>query len=190
MALTTWKLDPAHTDIQFSAKHLMVTTVRGKFATVDGTLLLDEEHPTNSSGVFVVEAASLYSGVEQRDAHLRGADFLDTGNHPAITFETTKVEAAGGSDYRVTGNLTIRGVVRPATFEVEYLGRYQGFGGGPEVAFRATTTLNREDWDLNWNMPLATGGWLVGKDVRLEIDVAAVPAAGAKLEDETAQTAA
>lgn len=183
MALTTWMTDPAHTDIQFSAKHLMVTTVRGKFTAVSGTLLLDEENPTNSSGIFNVEAASLTTGVEPRDQHLRSPDFLDVETYPAITFESTKVEAVAGNDYRVTGNLTIRGLTRPVTFDVEYLGTFTGMGGVRSVGFHATTGIDREAWGLTWNMPLETGGWLVGKEIRLEIDVAAeLPAAATPVE--------
>jgi polyisoprenoid-binding protein YceI len=172
MARTTWNADPAHTDIQFSAKHMMVTTVRGKFPGVEGTVLLDEEHPTESSGTFIVQAASLSTGVEARDAHLRSADFLDVEGHPTIRFRSTRVEAAGRSDYRVTGELTIRDTTREVAFDVEYLGVYLGFGGARRAGFHAVATLNREDWGLTWNVALETGGWLVGKDIRLEIDVA------------------
>jgi polyisoprenoid-binding protein YceI len=173
MALTTWKTDPTHTDISFSAKHMMVTSVRGKFADVDGTLLLDEENPANSSGLFTVMAASLNTGVQKRDDHLRSADFFDAETYPAMTFQSTRVEPAGGDDYRVTGNLTIRGTTRPITFDVEYLGVYQGFGDARRAGFHATAKLNREEWGLSWNVSLETGGWLVGKEIRLEIDVAA-----------------
>ena len=182
MALTTWKTDPTHTDISFSAKHMMVTSVRGKFADVDGTLLLDEENPANSSGLFTVMAASLNTGVQKRDDHLRSADFFDAATYPAMTFESTRVEPVGGDDYRVTGNLTIRGTTRPITFDVEYLGVYQGFGDARRAGFHATAKLNREEWGLSWNVSLETGGWLVGKEIKLEIDVAAeqVTAAAAK----------
>lgn len=173
MALTTWKTDPTHTDVSFSAKHMMVTSVRGKFADVDGTLLLDEENPANSSGLFTVMAASLNTGVQKRDDHLRSADFFDAATYPAMTFESTKVEPVGGDDYRVTGNLTIRGTTRPITFDVEYLGVYQGFGDARRAGIHATAKLNREEWGLTWNVSLETGGWLVGKEIRLEIDIAA-----------------
>jgi polyisoprenoid-binding protein YceI len=171
MAFTTWKTDPTHTDIQFSAKHMMVTTVRGKFADVDGQLSLDEENPGRSHGSFTVQAASLTSGVEQRDAHLRSADFFDVENHPEITFVSTAVETKGGTDFAVTGDLTIRGTTKPITFGVEFLGNYQGFKGR-RAGFHATTKLNREDWGLTWNVGLEAGGWLVGKEIRLEIDLA------------------
>jgi polyisoprenoid-binding protein YceI len=171
MAVTTWKTDPTHTDIQFSAKHMMVTTVRGKFTDVEGTLVLDEADPAASHGTFTVSAASLQTGVEQRDGHLRSADFFATEQYPRITFVSTSVEPRGGNDYRVTGDLTIRDQTKPVTFDVEFLGTYPGFNG-PRAGFHATTRLNREDWGLTWNVALEAGGWLVGKEVKLEIDLA------------------
>ena len=171
MSATTWKTDPTHTDILFSAKHMMVTTVRGKFDLVDGEITLDEQHPTTSRGSFTVQAASLHSGVEQRDAHLRSGDFFDVEHYPELTFVSTAVEARGGTHYRVTGDLTIRETTRPVTFDVEFLGTYAGFQGR-RAGFHATTKLNREDWGLTWNMGLEAGGWLVGKEITLEIDLA------------------
>jgi len=182
MTVTTWRTDPAHADIQFSAKHMMVTTVRGKFADVDGSLTLDETDPAASSGSFTVRAGSLSTGNEQRDGHLRSADFFDAETHPEVTFVSTAVTPKQGNDYVVTGDLTIRGATRPATFDVEFLGLYQGFEGR-RAGFHATTRLNREDWGLTWNVTLETGGWLVGKEIKLEIDLAldevVAPAAGA-----------
>ena len=171
MAVTTWKTDPTHTDVQFSAKHMMVTTVRGKFTEVEGTLSLDEDRPEASFGSFAVKAASLESGVAQRDGHLRSADFFDAETHPDITFVSSAVRPTRGSEYEVTGDLTIRATTRPVTFQVEYLGLYQGFTGR-RAGFHATTKLNREDWGLTWNVALESGGWLVGKEIKLEIDLA------------------
>ena len=171
MTVTTWRTDPAHTDIQFSAKHMMVTTVRGKFADVDGSVTLDEDEPGASSGSFTVRAASLTTGNEQRDGHLRSDDFLATETHPELTFVSTAIAPKRGNDYTVTGDLKIRGTTRPATFDVEFLGLYEGFQGR-RAGFHATTKLNREDWGLTWNVTLETGGWLVGKEIRLEIDLA------------------
>jgi polyisoprenoid-binding protein YceI len=171
MTVTTWRTDPAHTDIQFSAKHMMVTTVRGKFAEVDGSLTLDETDPTASAGAFTVRAASLSTGNEQRDGHLRSGDFFDAETHPEITFVSTAITPKRGNDYAVTGDLTIRGTTRPVAFDVEFLGLYQGFEGR-RAGFHATTRLNREDWGLTWNVTLETGGWLVGKEIKLEIDLA------------------
>ena len=187
MTTTTWKTDPTHTDVQFSAKHMMVTTVRGKFTDVEGTLTLVESDPAASSGSFTVRAASLNTGVEQRDGHLRSADFFDAEQFPLITFVSTGVVAKRGNDYAVTGDLTIRDVTRPATFDVEFLGSYQGFQGR-RAGFHATTRLNREAFGLTWNVALEQGGWLVGKEIKLEIDLAmdevVADAAGATTETE------
>lgn len=172
MAVTTWNIDPAHTDVLFSAKHMMVTTVRGKFHDVEGTLTLDEEHPTASTGTFTVRVASLNSGVEQRDGHLRSADFFDAASHPVATFTATRVEPKGGTDYAVTGDLTIRDTTRPVTFSVELLGFYTGMDGTRRVGLHGTGKINREDFGLSWNVALESGGWLVGKEVKLELDLA------------------
>jgi polyisoprenoid-binding protein YceI len=171
MTTTTWKVDPAHTDVQFSAKHMMVTTVRGKFHAVDGTVDLDEERPERSSARFTIDAASLNTGFEQRDGHLRSADFFDAEHYPTLTFESTAIEPKHGDEYVVTGDLTIRDVIHPVSFDVEFLGLYDGFQGR-RAGFHATTKLNREDWGLTWNVGLEKGGWLVGKEIKLEIDVA------------------
>lgn len=171
--MATWQIDPAHTDVSFSAKHMMVTTVRGKFGAVEGTLALEEADPTRSSGEFRVAAASVNTAFEARDNHLRSADFLDVEHHPWITFRSTRIEALGGDRYAVTGDLTIREVARPATFEVELLGFYRSMRGGRRVGLSATTRLDRKDWALTWNMALEAGGWLVGDAVTLTIDVAA-----------------
>jgi polyisoprenoid-binding protein YceI len=177
MATTQFNLDTTHTDVIFATKHMMVTTVRGKFAGVEGNLSLDFENPTASSGTFTVDAASLTTGVEQRDGHLRSADFFDVENYPTITFTATAVEPKGGDDYRVTGDLTVRGVTKPVTFDVEFLGEYASMSGVRRAGFHATTKINREDFGLTWNVALETGGWLVGKDIKIEIDLAAEQAA-------------
>jgi polyisoprenoid-binding protein YceI len=182
MAVTTWNIDPAHTDVQFSAKHMMVTTVRGRFTAVEGSIALDEENPANSTGSFTVGVASLNTGVEQRDAHLRSADFFATDNHPTATFPATRVESKGGADYRVGGDLTIRGTTRPVSFDVEMLGFYTGMDGARRAGLHATGRINREDFGLTWNVALESGGWLVGRDIKLELDLAielAKPTAGA-----------
>ena len=189
MAATTWAIDPAHTDIQFSAKHMMVTTVRGKFAGVSGALELDEAEPVRSTGRVTIAAASLSTGVDQRDVHLRSADFLDVEHHPEITFAATSIEPVRDSHYRVAGDLTIRGTTRPFTFDVEYLGVYAGLDGGRRAGFHARGTVNREAFGLTWNVALETGGWLVGRDIRLEIDVAAVETPAAATTERAAEAA-
>ncbi|HSP18368.1 MAG TPA: YceI family protein [Myxococcaceae bacterium] len=185
MATTIFTIDTAHTDVVFSAKHMMVTNVRGKFADVAGTISLDEENPTASTGEFTVAVASLNTGVEQRDGHLRSADFFDAENHPTATFTSTGVKANGGSDYVVTGDLTIRGVTRPVSFNVELLGFYTGMNGARRAGFHATAKINREDFGLSWNVALETGGFLVGKDIKLELDLAVEEAEAVRAEGQT-----
>jgi polyisoprenoid-binding protein YceI len=184
MSTTTWKLDPAHTDITFSAKHMMITTVRGTFADVDGTLEIDEEHPLTSKGEIRVQAASLSTGFGARDTHLRSPDFFHAENWPEIVVRFDGVGPGKGNDYRVTADLTIRDVTRPITFDVEYVGETTNLQGKRHIAFTAKSTLNREDWGLNWNMALETGGWLVGKEIKLVVEVVADQVTAAELEQE------
>jgi polyisoprenoid-binding protein YceI len=173
MSATIWKLDPAHTDIAFSAKHMMITTVRGSFGDVDGTLEIDETDPTIAHGEIRVQTASLSTGFGARDTHLRSADFFDVEKYPEVTVRFDGVEAIKGEHYKVTADLTIRDVTKPITFEVEHVGETTNFQGTRHIAFTAKATLNREDWGLNWNMALETGGWLVGKDIKLVVEVVA-----------------
>jgi polyisoprenoid-binding protein YceI len=158
---------------------MMVTTVRGKFHDVDGTLFLDEADPTRSSADIRIAAASLNTGVGPRDAHLRSADFLDTDNYPFITFRSTAVEHVRGEAYRITGDLTIRETTRPVTFDATFLGFYASMQGGRRAGLSARTQINRKDWGLGWNVALEAGGWLVSEDVTIEIEVAVDEAAGA-----------
>lgn len=170
--MTTWTIDAAHTDVAFSAKHMMMTTVRGTFEDVQGTIELDETNPTASRGEIRVAAISLNTRFEARDEHLRSADFFDAGTHPWIVFRATDVQPRGGNRYAVTGDLEIRGTTRPVTFDVEYHGIVPGMRGR-HVGFTARTKVNRKDWGLNWNMALEAGGLLVSDEVTLEVEVAA-----------------
>jgi polyisoprenoid-binding protein YceI len=170
--VSTWKIDPAHTDVLFSAKHMMVTTVRGSFREIDGVIDLDEAEPTRSTGRFTIQAASLDTRVAQRDAHLRSPDFFDTDRFPTVDFASTRIERRGDDRYVVTGELTIRDVTRPATFDVEVLGFYPAMQGGRRLGLSVTGKLDREAWGLSWNVALETGGWLVSREVRVEIELA------------------
>ncbi len=172
-----WTIDAAHTDVLFSAKHMMVTTVRGKFHDVDGTVSLDENDPTLSTADIRIDAASLNTGAAARDGHLRSADFFDVENYPFITFRSTTVEHVRGDEYRVTGDLTIRETTRPVTFAAMFLGFYTGMQGGRRAGISAKTTINRKDWNLGWNVALETGGWLVGENVTIDVEVAVDKAA-------------
>lgn len=177
--MSTWKIDAAHTDVAFSAKHLMVTTVRGKFDRVEGEVNLDEANPTASSGEIRLHTASVSTGMEQRDQHLRSADFFDAENNPLIVARTTGIEKKGDG-FLVHTDVTIRGVTRPVTFEAEFLGVVANLQGGRHAGFHLEAKVDREQWGLVWNMGLEAGGWLVGKDIKLEIDVAADSVAAEK----------
>ena len=172
--MSTWKIDPAHTDVTFSVKHMMVTTVRGKFDAVDGELELDLDgkDPATASGQIRLGTASLSTGSDQRDAHLRSPEFFDAEGHPEIVATITGIEP-DGDDYKVHTDVTIRGTTRPVTFDGRFLGTVPGMQGGRHAGFELSATIDRERWGLNWNMALETGGWLVSKDVKLAIDVAA-----------------
>ena len=158
---------------------MMVTTVHGKFHQVEGELELDEADPTRSRGEIRAVAASLSTGVEMRDNHLRSADFLDAEHYPWVVVRTRAIERADDR-YRVQAALTIRDETRPVSFDAEFLGFYPSMQGGRRVGFHLDAKLMRKDWGLNWNMALEAGGWLVGDEVHLEVDVAAdeVPASG------------
>ena len=176
---TTWNLDPAHSSVEFAVKHMMFTTVRGRFKDFQGTIVVDEQNPDKSTVNVDINAASIDTGAADRDGHLRSADFLDVEKHPTMTFRSKRVEGAmkkEGDQFRVVGDLTIRGT----TFEVSLDCVYEGTGkdpwGGIRAGARATTTIDRRDWGLKWNQALETGGILVGNDVRIEIEVQAVKA--------------
>jgi polyisoprenoid-binding protein YceI len=171
--MTTWKIDNAHTQISFSAKHMMVTNVRGTFHDVTGTIELDENDPTQSRGEFHVAAASIDTNFGARDAHLRSPDFFDVERFPKISFVATGIERVGNDHYTVAGDLTIRDVTRPMTFDVRLEGIVKGMSGARHTGLSATGTILRDDWGLNWNVALEQGGWLVGKEIKLDIAIAA-----------------
>ncbi len=172
--MAVWTLDPAHTSASFSARHMMVTTVRGRCDIANGVLEFDPEHPENARVEAEIDAASLSSGVADRDNHLRSADFLDVANYPTLTFKSTKVEVTGPNTANVTGDLTIRDVTRPLTMKVEYIGETSGFGGEKRIGFAATAKIDRFDWGLTWNVALEAGGLVVGKEIKLELDAEAI----------------
>ena len=173
MTATTWRLDPAHTDIAFSAKHMMITTVRGSFGDVDGTLEIDDNDAPTARGEIRVRTASINTGFGARDEHLRSADFFDAATYPEITVRFDGVEPAGPDKYRVNADVTIRDVTRSVPFEVEYVGTTTNMKGGRHIAFTAQAKIDREDWGLKWNMALEQGGWLVGKEIKLLVEVVA-----------------
>lgn len=167
-----WQIDPGHTEIAFIGRHFMLTKVRGRFTGVSGAIQVAED-PGASTAEVTIDMASVQSGSQTRDDHLRSADFFDVARHPTATFAG---RATGWQGRRglLAGELTIRGVTRPVTLEAEYLGHVADPWGGQRAIFTAEGTLNREDWGLTWNMPLDGGGLLVSKDIRIEIDLETV----------------
>jgi polyisoprenoid-binding protein YceI len=170
-----YTLDPNHSRIEFSAKHLMVTTVRGHFAEFTGEVeLADEADPTTARGNFTFQAASLDSGNADRDNHLRSDDFLGADKYPQVTFQSTGIEKTGDHTYKVTGDLTIRETTRPITLDVDVEGQLVDPWGNERVGVTARGKINRKDWGLNWNMALEAGGVLVSDIVNLVAEVALV----------------
>ncbi|HEX8242673.1 MAG TPA: YceI family protein [Longimicrobium sp.] len=176
---TLWTIDAAHTLVEFSAKHMMITTVKGRFTDVKGEIRMDETNPGRSSATAELGVASIDTGVGQRDDHLRSADFLDAENFGEITFQSTKVEGAVdrvGDTFQLTGDLTIRGTTRPVTLEVTFDGRGKDPWGGERAAFSATGRIDRRDFGLTWNQALETGGILVGNEIKISVEAQAVRA--------------
>ena len=167
-----WQIDPGHTEAAFIGRHFMLTNVRGRFTGVTGTITVTEE-PGESTVEVTIDMASVQSGSQARDDHLRSPDFFDTARHPTATF-TGRAAGWQGTRGLLVGQLTIRGITRPVTLQAEYLGHAADPWGGQRAVFTAAGTLNREDWDLTWNMPLDGGGLLVSTDIRIEIQAEAV----------------
>ncbi len=165
----SWILDTAHTSVKFSARHMMISTVTGQFSKVSGTVDFDEAQPEKTQIYVKIAADSIDTKDAQRDAHLKSPDFLDVANYPYIEFKSTRVERTGENTARLHGDLTIRGVTKPVTLDVEFLGKARSPWGTWSVGFEATGKINREDWGLTWNVVLETGGWLVGKEVKIDI---------------------
>jgi polyisoprenoid-binding protein YceI len=178
--MTAFAIDPAHSDIQFSAKHMMVTTVRGTFKEFDGTIGLDEADPTASTAEFSVRTASIDTGFAARDNHLRSADFFDAEQHPEILVRSTGIRQERRNEYVVTADVTIRGATRSVAFDVDFHGFFPAMDGGRRAGFTAKARINRKDWGLDWNVALEAGGWLVGDEIKLEVEVALQQQAAAK----------
>ncbi|MFJ8622751.1 YceI family protein [Kitasatospora sp. NPDC093550] len=167
-------IDPVHSRIGFVARHAMVTKVRGAFHTFEGTAHLDGVDPSRSTAQVVIKTESIDTGVEQRDQHLRTNDFLDAPNFPEITFRSTAVEPRSDTEYRVTGDLTIKDVTRPVTIDFEYTGNAVDPYGNQRVGLEGSVTISRKDFGVTWNAALEGGGVLVGDKVVLEFDVSAI----------------
>jgi polyisoprenoid-binding protein YceI len=177
-----WIFEPGHTAAEFRARHMMVTWVRGHFKDVRGSLEFDSDPPATLSLEAVIDARKLWTGEPQRDDHLRSADFLDVAKHPTITFKSTASKCVGAADYDVSGELTIRGVSRPVMLRMHYLGRWQtpywtdAGDAGPvtRAGFVGETRVNRHDFQVDWNSPIANGGIVVGDEIVIKVDVEAL----------------
>lgn len=164
---STWKTDPAHSEVDFTIKHMAISNVHGRFGTVDATLTWDDADPTRSSVNATIDVTGVDTGVPNRDKDLQSARFFDVANHPRATFTSTSVDKSG-SGYKVNGNLTIKGVTKPVTLDVDApTGPVKGMGGKMHTGFSATTTVNREDFGVGAGMPAA----MLGDDVKLTIDL-------------------
>ncbi|MCA1824218.1 MAG: YceI family protein [Mycobacteriales bacterium] len=174
-----WEIDPAHTTLGFAARHAMVTTVRGRFQAFSGQLHLDADDPSRSTAEVTIDASSIATGNEQRDAHLRTNDFLDVPTYPTITFRSTR--AAAGADpetYTMWGELTIRGVSKEVQLDLVHEGTAVDPFGNVRAGFTGSTTINRKDWGVSWNAALEAGGFLVSDKVQITLDVSAIKQSG------------
>ena len=166
-----WKLDSSHSEIQFSVRHMMITKVRGQFDKFETNIDLDLDHPENTKIETRIEAASINTRDPNRDGHLKSPDFLNAEKYPYLVFKSTKVEPLNKNHARMTGDLTIQEATRPVVMDVEFTGVAKSPWGATDAGFNASTTLSRKDWDLTWNMALETGGWLVGDEIEINIQL-------------------
>jgi polyisoprenoid-binding protein YceI len=175
--MSIWKLDPAHSQIEFAVRHMMVSTVRGQFRKFTVMLDFDEINPESSTVEAHLDAASVDTGMEARDDHLRSADFFDTAAYPSIDFRSTDIDRSG-DEYKIAGELTIRGQTHPVTLETEIGGVVANMQGGRRAGFSASTRISRKAFGLTWNGVLESGGVLVGDDIKISLDLAVLQAEG------------
>ena len=180
----SWKIDNAHSLVEFSVRHMMISTVRGRFERFSGTVEFNENDPTASSVDVQIEAASINTNESQRDNHLRSADFFDAEKFPYLSFKSTRVEKIDENNGRIYGDLTIRDISQPVVLETEYNGQAKSPWGATSAGFTANTKINRKDWNLGWNQALETGGMLVGDEIKIHIELEIV-----KVPQEDTETA-
>jgi polyisoprenoid-binding protein YceI len=169
-----YTVDPAHTTLGFVARHAMVTNVKGSFSDFTGSLHLDGSDPAKSTASFDVQMASISTGNEDRDGHLKSADFFKIDEFPTMTFRSTSAESLGGDDYRITGDLTILGTTKPLTIDLEFNGVAKDPFGNERVGFEGKSEILRSDWGLSWNAALETGGVLISDKIKLNFDISAI----------------
>jgi polyisoprenoid-binding protein YceI len=173
----SWKIDNAHTHIQFTVRHMMISKVRGMFDKFSGTVALDEADPTRTQVDIQVETASVDTREPNRDNHLRSADFFNSAEYPVMTFKSKRVERTGETSANLVGDLTIRDITREVTLKVEFEGQARSPWGTTSAGFTATTKISRKDWNLTWNQALETGGVLVGDEIEISIELELVQSA-------------
>ena len=173
-AQSSWEIDPAHSNVQFGVRHMMISTVHGKFTKFTATATGDEKDAAHAGVQASIDAASIDTGDEKRDAHLKTADFFDAEKFPTITFKSTKVEAASDRRYKLHGDLTMHGVTKPVVLDVEATSEVKGMRGETRAGARATTKVNRKDFGISWSKSMDGGGVVVGDEVEVTIDVEAV----------------
>lgn len=176
---TTWQIDKAHSQVEFGVKHMMFATVEGRFRDFEGRVVVDEENPNDSSVEVEIDGKSIDTGVADRDNHLRSADFFDVGNHPTITFRSTRIEGASflpGEPFKVIGDLTIHGTTREVELDATFEGRGLDPWGQEKSAFTAESKIDRHDFGLTWNQALEAGGVLVGREIGISVNAQFVKA--------------
>jgi polyisoprenoid-binding protein YceI len=171
MATTIWSIDPYHSEVQFKVKHLVISTVTGSFGTFEGQLKAAGEDFTNAQVTFSADVHSISTGNEQRDGHLKGADFFDVANHPKLSFESVSFTKTGSDTYEVVGNLTLKGVTKPVVLQVEFGGTQQDFYGNTKAGFEISGKINRKDFGLTWSATTEAGGIVVSDEVRLLMNI-------------------
>ncbi|HEX9435819.1 MAG TPA: YceI family protein [Candidatus Limnocylindria bacterium] len=174
-----WQIDPTHSSLTFGVRHMMVATVKGSVGGLAGTLDLDPEQPETASIEVVADPATITTGEARRDGHLRSADFFDAENHPEIRFRSTRIVRTDDDEVEVHGDLTIRGITKPIVAEAEIDGIWDDPKMGKRAGLSAKATIDRRDWGLVWNQPVANGGVLVGEKVKIELGLSAVLAEAA-----------
>ena len=175
--MTDWTLDTAHANVEFSIKHMMITTIRGRFEELALKVDFDDQAPERSSVVARIATASITTNEERRDGHLKSPDFLDVEKYPEMVFRSTSIAKFSDRDFQITGDLTIRDQTHPVVLNTELLGTVPGLQGGRLTAVSADTRINRKDWGLSWNVALESGGWLVGDEIKIHIEFELVAAA-------------
>ena len=170
----TWNIDPAHTMVEFSVRHMMISNVKGVFQKTSGTINVNGTDPSSVQIDATIDATSIDTRVEKRDNHLKSDAFLDVAKYPTITFKSTKIEADGTDKWKITGDLTLHGVTKPVVLEVQNTQPIKDPAGKTRAGASATTTINRKDFGVSFNMPMEAGGVMIGDDVAITIEVEAV----------------